>query len=157
MKLIAWLFAVVTFPALASAQEKKDPPKDEELKCVTDQLEKAWGLKLKSMVVIEKPEGQGNVKITLEFTNDVTDVKALRTAFAGSIGIPLNFDNLPLVWFLFDEDNVSIAKHVVVRTEGDITGVKGDAFRLYLSIDPMILKKAKKLEARTPNVPKPKD
>jgi hypothetical protein len=98
------------------------------------------------------------VKITLDFTKDVPDVLEMRSAFAASGGgNPANLDKHPIVFYLFDEDNVSIGKYVIVKIEGDLTGVKGDAFRIILQIPTETLRKAKKLEARLANPPKAKN
>lgn len=153
MKTLAWLLIVFGPLSVATADDKKDQPKAQEgLKCVVDQFDKAWGIKFKSMKIVPGKEGYG-ITITLEFTKDVPDVKQMQRAFAP--GDPKNLDNHPIVFWLFDEDNVSIGWYAIKATEGVLTGVKGDAFRIILALEPEKLPKGKKLEARLANPPPP--
>lgn len=159
MKALVWLVAasVLLLAAGSHAEDKKDAKPDEPIKVVTEHLDKAWGIKFKSVSVKDTaPEGADTqVKLTLEFTKDITDTTEMRKAFVAATGIPLKFDGLPLVWHLFDEDNVSLGKFVITDVEGDLTGVKGDAFRVVVSCLTTKFKKAKKIEARLSNPPKP--
>lgn len=157
MKALAWLAVVIGLPLTASADDKKEPPKEESgLKCVIDQFDKAWGIKFKSMKVTEG-KSLAVVTITLDFTKDVADVAEMRKAFVGTTRKPAKLDTHPIVFYLFDADNVSLDRYVIASTQGDLTGAKGDAFRIQIEIDKEVLKKAKKLEARLPNPPKAKD
>jgi hypothetical protein len=144
---------------VAFADDKKEKPKEEgELKCVVDQFDKPWGIEFKSMAIMDsRAKGETEVKITLDFTKDVQNVTEMRRAFAASGSAPANLDNHPIVFYLFDADNVSIGKYVIMKSEGDLTGVMGDAFRIILRIDTETFKKAKKLEARLANPPKAKE
>jgi hypothetical protein len=49
---------------------------------------------------------------------------------------------------LFDEDNVLISKGVP-NMEGEVSGKKGDAFRLILLVDTNTLGMTRKIEARS--------
>jgi hypothetical protein len=143
-------------PKRPSPQNEKKPdqpspadnPKQEKepsIKCVTDQLEKAWGVRFKSMQV----EGSGShryVTITLEFSKDA-DPKIMREVFK-KYSPTVSYDDVPVLWILFDVDNVALNKYVIVDVKGDPSGVKGDAFRLSFSCDVDSLSKAKKFEAR---------
>src|SRR5262245_21915100 len=163
MQTIALLVAVFGLLPGATTDEKKEPPKDDErLKCVVEQFDKAWGIKFKSMTAKDLPGKNSDVSthtdimITLDFTKDVSDVSAIRSVFAAR-GVPADLDKHPILFYLFDEDNVSIGKFVIMETEGELTGVKGDAFRIHLQIDKEKLKKAKRIEARLTTHPKPKE
>jgi hypothetical protein len=114
-----------------------------------DQLETAWGIKFKSFSMKNEAAETYEFKITLEFTKDVNDVTMLKGVFypSGRL-IPGDFNQCPLVFHLFDEENVSLKKYVIKSLEGDLTGVKGDAFRILLDCDAESVKKAKKLKAR---------
>jgi hypothetical protein len=129
-----------------------EPRNDESLPCKLDHLDKAWNLKCKSVAVKEtldhRAVPQQNVSITLEFTKDATDVKAIRTAFhaVGDLPAPKDGPTRVLCYF-FDEDNVAISKKPVMKTEGEITCKMGDAFRVVFRA-PIDLEKVKRLELR---------
>jgi formylglycine-generating enzyme len=112
-------FAVLCVSLTAFAGEKKA-----EIKWDMDYLDKSWGIKLKSANVNEQ---KNEVKMLLEFTKDVTDLREMRQAFQAP-------DNNAKLWFLFfDEENVAFAKTTITKEEGELTGKAGDAFRIYLS------------------------
>src|SRR5262249_54730862 len=148
MQTITLLVAVFGLLPGAITDEKKEPPKDDEgFKLVVEQFDKAWGIKFKSMTTKDTPTKgydvgtQTDIKITLEFTKDVSDVFTMRIAFAAR-GVLAGNDEPQILFYLFDEENVSIDKFLIMKTEGELTGVKGDAFRILLQIDKEKLKKA---------------
>jgi hypothetical protein len=159
MKTLVWMATSFGLLTVAFADDKKEKPKEEGgLKCVVDQFDKLWGIKFKSMAIMDVGVGvTTEVKITLDFTKDVPDVPEMRRAFEATGSAPANLGNHPIVFYLFDEDNVSIGKYVIMKTEGDLTGVKGDAFRIILQIPTEMLRKAKKLEAQLANPLKAKN
>jgi hypothetical protein len=139
------------FLPVALADDKNEQPK-----WVVDQFDKAWGIKLKSVAMKDSGGSFTEVKMTLEFTKDVPDVEEMRKAFAAGFGTPPkarrgtppNPVNHPILFYVFDKENVSIGKFAISRIEGDLTGVKGDAFRIILVIPNYTLKEAKKVEGR---------
>jgi hypothetical protein len=159
MKTFVGLVAISILTATVGthAQEKKEEPRTDGLKCVVEQLDKAYGIKMKSVATKDfAPQGfDTEIKITFEFTKDVADMKALKETFVANDNPPAKLDTYPLVFHLFDEDNVSLKKLVVRQIQGDLTGVKGDAFRIILQCDTATFKKTKKIEARLLNPPKP--
>jgi hypothetical protein len=151
MKLLAWLVAAsaLAFGATCRADDKKD----EAVPVAVDQLEKAYGIKVKSVKTTElQKEGKTNITVTLEFTKDVPDVtelkKVLVTYPGGQLPKGTMIDSVPLVFHIFDKDNVSLGKHLIWAIEGDLSGVKGDAFRAVLVLPAGSYKQAAKLEAR---------
>lgn len=86
-------------------------------------LDKTWGIKVKSI----KVEGNER-KLLMEFGKDVeTDLNEMRKAFyQQSAGFK---------FYLFDEDNVVIGTAINISVNLDeLTGKKGDAFRLSMVI-----------------------
>jgi hypothetical protein len=158
MKTLAWMAVAFGILPVAFADDKKEEPKEEGgVKWVVDQFDKAWGIKLKSIAIKDSMKFYPEVKMTLEFTKDVADVAEMQKAFVGSGGGISSNPNTPIIFYAFDEDSVSIGKYSIMRTEGDLTGVKGDAFRLFVQIDKRTLEKAKKVEARLSKPSKAKD
>jgi hypothetical protein len=69
----------------------------------------------------------------MEFTRDVDEgsLKAMRQALTPPRVIRRTVD--PHFYFhYFDKDNVQISKQWVAKLDGELSGKKGDAFRLYL-------------------------
>jgi hypothetical protein len=63
---------------------------------------------------------------------------------------------ITLYFYSFDDENVSLGKTYVKSTEGEITGKKGDAIRIYIEANDIPqLAKTKKIEARPVEVPQP--
>jgi hypothetical protein len=87
-------------------------------------VEKTFGLKLKS-----SKADQGSFVFLLEFEKDAETAKDLahvRSAFrSGSGTAPTD-----LLFYFFDAENVVIGKEKIQRIEGEVTGKKGDAFRV---------------------------
>jgi len=117
-------------------KDKKTDAKDEDVTerfaWKMDYLETAWGLKFKSARVEGKGDKQ-TLSILLTFTKDADDVKKLQETFyppplpkKGAIPVP------PIQFYFFDKDDTVIGKTSVYFTRGEITGVKGDAFRVVL-------------------------
>lgn len=159
MKFFFWLVlaAALLFTAQsAAADDKKGTTKpDDSLKIVIDQLEKEWGIKLKSSSKKEaKAKTETELKLTLDFTKDVSDLTEMRKAFIALPAPPRQIATHPLVFHLFDKDNVSIGKYTIRKIEGDLTGTKGDSFRIILICETAMLDQATKLEARLKEAPK---
>src|SRR4051794_3865819 len=94
MKLLAPLAVFVAFccfiHSAVGGDKKKDEPIDKDaIKFELGHLEKTWGIKFKSAVktMAAVPRGKSDVafvpamKITLEFSKDVEDVKEMQKAF----------------------------------------------------------------------------
>ncbi|QJW95652.1 hypothetical protein [Frigoriglobus tundricola] len=162
MKVLAWFVAASALLVAGSthAQDKKSDPK-----LTVENLEQGFGLKMKSvaynapkpppktrtLVSGDKPADKTDIVITFEFTKGVTDVRQLlwlHESFAPSAGVPFAFNQLPLIFHFFDEDNVCIEKAVISSIEGDLSGIKGEAFRIILSGPTEVFKRAKRIEAR---------
>jgi hypothetical protein len=119
------LLVVATFGVRSQDKEK---PKGEGIKCDMEYLEKTWGIKCKSLTL----ESSGKLKLLMEFTKDVSDLKAMREALT-----PPNLrdgkESEPTFYFhYFDKENVQLMKVRVEKLEGELSGKKGDAFRIYL-------------------------
>jgi hypothetical protein len=131
----------------SGAQDKAEKPLPEG-KWNASYVEKPWGLKLKSVKYRFSDKGASALVIFLfEFTKDVEDVKAVRQAF----GIMPNRQRSTPTFMLyfFDDENVIFHKTFHrVDTDVEITGKKGDAFRVYLETHRSYLHKATKVEFR---------
>jgi hypothetical protein len=127
------------FVATATSGGKQEPA----VKFNLDYLDKTWHIKFKSAVYI-KPSSPSVLpawKFTLEFTKDIEDTEGLKKAFSNK--------SEALVFWLFDEDNVSIGRGFIGRTEGELSGKAGDAFRVLIEVTATVeLQKARKLEVR---------
>ena len=162
MKVLAWFVAAsaLIIGGSSQAQDKKNDPK-----LMVENIEQGFGIKMKSATYIEpkhpakpriqvyeeKPADKTGIVITFEFTKSVTDVRLLlwlHESFAPSAGVPFAFNQLPLIFHFFDEDNVCIEKAVITSIEGDLSGIKGEAFRISLSSPTEALKRTKRIEAR---------
>lgn len=94
----------------------------------------------------------------MEFTKDVEDLPELRRVFL-SYASSGKKPQTPLLWYYFlDEDNVTLWKttnssYNSVKIDGELTGVKGDAFRAVLSVPSMIVSKTRRIEPRPAEKP----
>jgi hypothetical protein len=141
MKAIACLpLLFFGFCAFTNGGEKK---KSDSIKMDMSYLEKKWGIKYKSHSVQDSEFKTKTIKILLEFTKDVDDLKEMRRAFG-------EFKTGPFpLWFVyFDDENVSLAKFLLTRVEGELSGKKGDAFRVFLGINGRDFEKTRRIEAR---------
>jgi hypothetical protein len=160
MEKLVVIALMLSVPTFAHAQEpKKDEAKKSPIKCVLVQIEMTSGVKFKSLSQ-KDGDKSSEFKITLEFTKDIIDpaeLKSLKGLFSEHKSeIPGDTAQCPLVFHLFDEENVSLNKYVIKTLEGDVTGVKGDAFRIVIECDSASAAKAKRLEARLRAEPKAK-
>jgi hypothetical protein len=141
MRLLLCALPVVLACGSLPAQEKKF-----DAKINLDYLEKTFHLKgMDVQLQAKKKKGkQSNphviLTLLLEFTQD-TDVKEVQDAFA-------NTDNPKLWVYLFDGDNVLLKRYPLTQTQGEITGVKGDAFRALTYLETQPAKNARKIEVR---------
>lgn len=147
-------FAVIPFLAvclLASSVVGQEAKKN-ELKYEVDDLTgrphriPGIGLNLKA-VKVDESAGKGELAITFIFEckRDSVSGDTLRTIFAGKPYPPKGI--LKLVFF--DKDNVLLTKQALSgKTEGEITGKAGDAFRYIQSVPNTIMTKAKKVALR---------
>jgi hypothetical protein len=160
MKAIAILpLLLLGFCAFTNGGEKK---KSDSIKFDMNYLEKKWGIKYKSHAVEDIVDEKAKVKvkvlrILLEFTKDVDNLKEMQRAFTSNPRLTEKGDTPIYLWFVFfDEDNVSLGKLYPMRLEGDLSGKKGDAFRLFFNPIPAILEKVRKIEARPGDAEKDK-
>ncbi len=105
--------------------DKKKPPLPLE-KWNFDLAEKTWGLKVKSM-----DYNEGNLapyNVLFEFTKDLQpeQLKKLREAFPSDEKIR----SKTVAFFFFDKDNVVTEKQSFFFATSELTGAKGDRFRL---------------------------
>jgi hypothetical protein len=156
LNLFAICSSLVLVAASSRADDKKEESKSDDVpRLVVDQIEKEWGLKLKSNSKKEgKSKAETELKLTFEFVKEVPDVAEMRKVFVAMPGPPRQIATHPLVFHLFDKDNVSLGKYTIRKIEGDLTGVKGDSFRIVIVLDTASLSQATKLEARLKDAPK---
>lgn len=128
------------FAGVANAQ-KRAPSAPSEQPTVTinsDYLERTWGIKVTGSRVHDEgaksksdQETVMHFYLTLEFTKDITDateLNAMKQAFALNVK---EKDQWAIVWWLFDRENVLVGKvGELIRLQGELTGQKGDAFRI---------------------------
>ncbi|HEY1187989.1 MAG TPA: hypothetical protein VGE74_10045 [Gemmata sp.] len=143
-------------PALSRAPA--EPPQDVAPPCNVDHLESTWHLEVRSAVVknvigVVRTDTKA-VRLTLAFTADAADVRAVRPAFVpGALAAGADPDTRVL-FCLFDEEGVLFRSAFITSQEGQITGKKGDAFRVTLQIDPATLARTKRVELRPAGPPK---
>lgn len=149
-------FLGVALFALAAPVGAEEPKKGSEpgpAPVGIERLDKAWGLKFKSVTTRDATDRNRNavkeLRVTLEFTKDIEDAKSVRKGFEsilapGTPGPPAG----RAVLYLFDEENVVLGRAYVQYPEGEITGKMGDAFRAVFHVDPATYGKVKKLELR---------
>lgn len=140
-----------------------EPKKEADIKCNIDRLDKSWNLDLKNFsvkdglspkIVNGRLSKQLPVKefwMTFAFSKDVQDAKAVRKAivpFSTIHNVPAKNRPDHIVGYLFDAENVVIRKIDLQRTEGEITGKAGDAFRVVFNCDPDTFQKVKRFELR---------
>jgi hypothetical protein len=141
-------FCLVNF---GGSQEKGDN------KLATDftQLHVVWKVTWKRCSM-ENKDGFSHITLVLEHDKDFTDSE--RTLFRKmladgtdsriSAGFTVMYDNF---YQFFDEENVSVGKVSVSMgtIDGDITGAKGDAFRVLLKVPAKLTEKVKKIAWRS--------
>ena len=125
---------------------RKDDAKKEGIVWNMDYLDKTWGIKVKSVQVnkiknkgedSESPERTAN--LLCEFSKDLP-VEAVVVADMINISRPLGEMRSALspkspsqmVFYLFDAENIVLSKSGVQDIVGELTGKKGDVFRLIL-------------------------
>ena len=132
---------VVLFVGAGVTQDAKKEVKDNPIKFNLDYMEKMWGVKLKSATVDEK---QGGIELLLEFTKDLDSVADLRIACYP----PKKKAKPTMLFYLFDNENTVILKVPSSNASLEITGVKGDAFKVYLGGLENQIKQIRKVEPR---------
>jgi hypothetical protein len=130
----------------ARAGEKKQP----DLKYDMSMLEKHYSLKFKSATV----DGT-KIKMLLAFTDNIgsngtADFKRYFTS--ATYNPPSDPTQYIFYCYCFDEDNVLLCKGTVVAIEGEISGIKDDAFRAVFECS--CLAKARKVDLRTAPIEK---
>lgn len=115
-----------------------------------DGLRESMGLNAKAVKMT--PTGYA---ILLEFTKEC-DADEVKEAFRPSMAATEKGDTR-VAFLLKDEDNVIIGRKYASSVEGEITGRKGDAFRVILLKDASVPTKVKQIEARGPRLYNRKD
>jgi hypothetical protein len=109
--------AVGTSAKDAKQGGKKEP--EPEIKGKADFLEKTYGIKFKSATVENKDKGGATLKVTLEFTKNLTDnldeMRKLLSPFSPGV----SKGAVPLWVYYFDSDNVSLGKSSVKLLKGE--------------------------------------
>jgi hypothetical protein len=127
----------------SGAGKRREVPKVNEIRLNVDYLDKTWGITCKSHKV-NSLRTVSDIELLLEFTKDVPNLSEIQLAF-GDRARP----DSGLVWFyIFNEDNVILGKTKRYYTLGELTGVKGDAFKLVFRSPAFIRSKNFKVEAR---------
>lgn len=163
MKAIA-LAAAALLATVAAAQDKKTEEEDKMVPCEVDRLDKSWNLRLKAahVKVVQKdslgdtkfkdPKSFTELRVVLEFAEEPAFVKEVRRVFITESMLPkpgepaLKDSHIQL--YVHDAESVVLGKFNPQAIEGEITGKKGDAFRLVFYCDPAFAKKVKKLDLR---------
>lgn len=165
MKTIVFVAALVVASA-ANAQDKKEPEpvKETAIDCSLEHLPKSWNLKVKSSTTKEtlkenigekkfdKPKAFQEIRMVLEFADTPAQVKEIRKYVVTEDKLPKPgdpaFKDPKVQLFLFDADKVLLGKLNLHEVVGEITGVKGDAFRIASYCETDLFKKVKKIELR---------
>lgn len=169
MRAIAFAAAAALLVGTAAAQDTKSDKKAEEkddvmVPCELDRLDKSWNLALKAahVKVVQKdslgdmkfkePKAFTELRVTLEFAKEPAFVREVRNVFVAESmlpkpGEPARKDS-HIQLYVHDAENVVLGKFNPQAIEGEITGKKGDAFRLVFYCDPAFAKKVKKLDLR---------
>ena len=158
------LLAALSLLTSQTQQINGEEGKKESIQCNVDKLDKSWSLAVKSVATKEvTKEALGDLKfnpakkfveirITLEFADDAGSAKEMRRRFVTESKMPkvgeAALQEPQTQLWLFDGDGVELKKFEPWSIEGEITGVKGDAFRVLSYCDPELFKKTKKIELR---------
>ncbi len=144
------LLTVCVLALTGAAQEGKEG----EIKGSSEFLEKRWGIQVKNIRVDDKKTGNrrisewAEVRLTLEFGKDVEELQSMRQSFSPGPGDGKG-NRVILCYYLFDKENVSLTKVYLEQTEGELTGKKGDAFRVILKVKPAaVMQKVVRIDIR---------
>jgi hypothetical protein len=115
------LFAIAT----VAGQEKSDQPPIPLEKWGLEYAAKTWGLKLKSVAYNAR---EHRYELLVEFSKDLEakELKTLREAIPQGRGS----QSKTLAFYFLDKDKVLIEKRSDFCATSELTGVKGDAFRI---------------------------
>jgi len=162
MRAIAFAAAALLV-CTAAAQDKK-AEEERTVNCEVDRLDKSWNIALKAAHVkvvmkdslgdkkFKEPKAFTELRVALEFAKDAALIKEIRRVFITESMLPkpgepaLKESHIQL--YVHDAENVVLGKFNPQAIEGEITGKKGDAFRLVFYCDPAFAKKVKKLDLR---------
>lgn len=147
---------LLAFCLVVHADDQKKP--GDAIKVDAGFLEKTYGVSYKSYSIADyKAKGlkkeYKEVKIVLEFARDAENVAEMQRVFGGQ-GIT-GGANAPLLFYCFDADNALLLKAHVYQGEGEMTGKKGDAFRVLVRVPDRVAAKIAKVEARPGDTPPP--
>jgi hypothetical protein len=130
-------------------ENKTEPPIPLD-KWALGHANQTWGMKLKSVTYTDARHsntGSPYYELLVELTKDLSsdEMKTVRQAFPVA---NQGFQSGVLMVCFFDKDMAVIDKHQAFGTTGEITGVKGDAFRLQVHTGAKDLKDAVRGEFR---------
>src|SRR5262249_8578373 len=108
-----------------------------------DVAEKQWGLQVKSVTCSTVGEEQ-TYTLLVEFTRDLREDELARL----NEDFPAKGDSKSLTFVYFDKDSVPLVKRADFRVTSELTGVKGDAFRLVVPAPAKNAEDAVKAELR---------
>ena len=163
MKAIAFAAAALLV-GTAAAQDKKTEEQGKMVPCEVDRLDKSWNLTVKAahVKVVQKdslgdkkfkePRSFTELRVALEFAEKPGSISEVRRVFITESMLPkpgepaLKDSHIQL--YVHDAEDVILGKFNPQAIEGEITGKKGDAFRLVFYSDPEFAKKVKKLDLR---------
>ena len=142
MKLVAAVSIIAV--CLMAPRGASQGVKGNKLKVDMDHLDLHYGLKMKSMKLEKTSKSDTNITMIFEFARDIqSSSSSLRAAFAKDNSSPAM-----LQCYFFDESNVVFSKQAPGKTEGELTGKEGDAFRLIQKVPNTVLAKTKKIAFR---------
>jgi hypothetical protein len=148
--------ACLLLACLLVGRTASEGTKEEAIKLDDAALEKAFGLKLKAIKVQQgRTEGDTLITMTLEFTKDVPargkqlavrgrDLASLRSLFAGK----QSSGKMLLRLYFFDAEDVAFAKQPPGKIEGEVSGMKGDAFRVIQRVPSDTFQRTRKVSYR---------
>ena len=128
-------------PFPGPAQEKKP----DSIKWNMEYLEKTWGIQLKSVKIEEFKDTKDEkpymaARMLLEFGKDI-EKEELSEVYGNLTAQVVGGKAVGqgrLGFHFFDEENISLGTQVVSHLQGNLTGKKGDAFRITVPIPAVV-------------------
>ncbi|HLJ11403.1 MAG TPA: serine/threonine-protein kinase [Planctomycetaceae bacterium] len=151
--------------AVKPAEPSPDNQEDEkdEIKYDMDYLEKGFGMKLNAVKLQPvNTKGDMQITLTLEFTKNLDDrafigpsnKEIVQNAFAGKPWEDLfgrgnrGSARVVLRCYFFDVDGVVFIKQLPGKIQGEVSGKKGDSFRITQTMPNAVLEKTKRISFR---------
>ena len=146
---------IITFATAGLAFSQEGQPKAVTATLDLSYYQNAWGMKVKSTTLDfldqKMPDGSmrsvARISYTLEFGRDIVnyDLDELqRTVVFRKDG-----EERKIRHIFFDEDNVAFfVQYAYQFLDGDVSGVKGESFRIILELRPDVVQASKRIVAR---------